>query len=205
MSDLAVSRWHEYQRRGGLLFVLSGPSGVGKDSLLKEFLRIAPNVRRVVTTTSRPPRNNECDGVDYWFVGVGDFRRMVEEGEFLEYAQVHGNLYGVRRKHVEEALEVGCDVILRIDVQGAATVKRWRPDAAVVFLIPPSMDELERRLRERGTESDEDITKRLLDARGELERIGEFDYVIVHDVVEEAARKLAAIVTAERCKIERRA
>jgi len=186
-----------------LLFVLSGPSGVGKDRLLKEFLQFAPNIRRCVTTTTRPPRDGERNGVDYWFVDVSEFRRMVEAGEFLEYAKVHANLYGVQRKHVEELLDKGRDVILRIDVQGAATVKRWRPDAVMVFLVPPSMEELERRLRERGTESEEDITKRLLDARSEFQRANEFEYLIVHDDVEDAVHKLAAIVTAERCKIER--
>ena len=203
MGDLAVALWHKYQRRSGLLFVLSGPSGVGKNRLLEEFLRIAPNVRRCVTTTTRPARNGERDGMDYWFVKVGEFRRMVEAGEFVEYAHVHGNLYGVQKKHVEEILASGLDAILLIDVQGAATVKRWRPEAAMVFLVPPSMDELERRLRDRGTESEEEITKRLLDARSEFARVREFDYLIINDTVEDAARQLAAIVTAERCRIER--
>ena len=200
---MAIVLWHNYQRRGGLLFVLSGPSGVGKDRLLGEFLRIAPNVRRCVTTTTRPPRNAECDGVDYWFVEMSEFRRMVDAGEFLEHAEVHGNFYGVERRHVEELLAAGHDVILLIDVQGAATVKRWRPDATMVFLAPPSMEELERRLRERGTESENEIAVRLSNAVGEFQRVNEFDYLIVHDSVEDAARQLAAIVTAERCRIER--
>jgi guanylate kinase len=202
-SDLAVALWHDYQRRGGLLFVLSGPSGVGKDRLLGEFLRIAPNVRRCVTTTTRLPRNGERDGADYWFLPMPEFRRMVDAGEFLEHAEVHGHLYGVQHSHVEELLAEGRDVILLIDVQGAATVKRWRPDATMVFLVPPSMEELERRLRERGTESENEIVVRLADARAEFERVSEFDYMIVHDRVEDAARKLAAIVAAERCRIER--
>ena len=186
-----------------MLFVLSGPSGVGKDRLLRESIPLMSNVQRCVTTTTRLPREGERDGVDYWFVGISEFERMVQADEFLECAQVHGNLYGVRRGHVEEALETGKDVILLIDVQGAAAVTKWRPEAAMIFLIPPSIEELERRLRERETESEEEITKRLMDARSELARIEEFDYLLVNDNLEEAAKELAAIVTAERCKIER--
>lgn len=203
-SDLAVELRRKHQRRGGLLFVLSGPSGVGKDRLLKEFLGMVPGIRRCVTTTSRASRNGEKDGIDYWFVGVAEFRRMVEAGEFLEYAQVHGHMYGVQKRHVDEILASGEDAILLIDVQGAATVKRWKPEAAMVFLIPPTIAELERRLRERGTEPEEDITKRLLDARKWFDRIDQFDYMIVHDDVAKAAKELAAIVIAERCRIEHR-
>ena len=185
--------------------MLSGPSGVGKDRLLGEFLRIAPNVRRCVTTTTRSPRNAEQDGVDYWFVKAADFERMVDAGKFLEHAEVHGNRYGIQRRHVEELLAAGHDVIVLIDVQGAATVKRWRADATIVFLVPPSMEELERRLRERGTESENDIAIRLSNAMCEFNRVSEFDYLIVHDSVEDAARKLGAIVTAEHCRIEHNA
>ncbi|MDO8684300.1 MAG: guanylate kinase [Armatimonadota bacterium] len=191
------------RRTKGLLFVLSGPSGVGKDALLIHFLETCPGVTKCVTATTRDPRPGETAGKDYQFISLDEFKRMIEAGEFLEYAEVHDHLYGTPRKLVEETLESGIDVILKIDVQGGLAVKKLMPEAILVFLAPPSIEELERRLRNRLTESEPEITKRLLDAGSELERIPEYDYLIENGDLADAADRLRCLVMAERSKIER--
>jgi len=190
-------------RKQGLLIVLSGPSGVGKDALLTTFLGTCSGVTKCVTVTTRAPRDGETPGQDYHFVSLQEFHRMVENGEFLEYAKVHDNLYGTPRKWVEDTVAAGTDVILKIDVQGGLAVKKLAPNAIMVFVAPPSVEELEHRLRNRLTESEAEITKRLLDARKELERIPDYDYVIENDTLDEAAAALRRIVLAERSKVER--
>jgi guanylate kinase len=191
----------QYRRKTGLVIVLSGPSGVGKDCVLEEFVKVSSEVSRCVTVTTRPPRPNEESGRDYHFVSVEEFRRMVEAGEFLEYAHVHGNLYGTPRRWVVEQTAVGRDVVLKIDVQGGISVNRQLPDAVMVFLVPPSLEELERRLRSRMTESEAEVTKRLLDARNELAQIVSYEYVIENDSIEDAVSGLRSIVIAERSRI----
>lgn len=198
-----MSIWDKYRRGHGLLIVLSGPSGVGKDALLTTFLSNSSGAVKCVTATTRSPREGEVHGKDYHFVPLEEFRRMVEANEFLEYAKVHDNLYGTPRKWVEETLAAGIDVILKIDVQGGLSVKKQMPEAIMVFLAPPSLDELESRLRGRLTESEPEVTKRLLDARSELERIPEYDYLIENDTLSEAAKRLECVILAERSKIER--
>ena len=196
-----MQNWDSYRRKTGLVIVLSGPSGVGKDCVLEEFVNIQPDVNRCVTVTTRAPRPGEESGKDYHFVSVEEFRRMDEEGEFLEFAEVHGNLYGTPRRWVEGQTAAGRDVVLKIDVQGGIAVKRQVPDAVMVFLSPPSIEELEKRLRSRLTESEAEVTKRLLDARSELAHILSYEYMIENDVVKEAASRLRAIVIAERSRI----
>lgn len=193
--------WDRFIRRGGLLVVLSGPSGVGKDAILTEFQRICPNVQRCVTATTRPRRDSEQDGVDYYFLSEEEFRRRIEENQFLEFAEVHGYLYGTPRESVEQALAQGRDIVLKIDVQGGIAVKRAISDAVMVFVVPPSMEELERRLRSRNTDSDAAIERRLANARRELERIGEYDYLIENDSVAHAAEKLKAVIIAEHSRV----
>ncbi|MDH7601118.1 MAG: guanylate kinase [Armatimonadota bacterium] len=193
--------WHKFIRRGGLLVVLSGPSGVGKDAVLAEFQKVCPEVQRCVTATTRPPRATERDGVDYHFLSLEEFQRRVEEGRFLEHAEVHGYLYGTPREPVEQAMSEGRDIVLKIDVQGGIAVKRSVPDAVMVFVVPPSMAELERRLRSRNTDSAADIQRRLVNAQRELELIGEYDYLIENDSVTSAAEKLRAIVVAEHSRV----
>ena len=193
--------WDEHVRKGGLLFVVSGPSGVGKDCVLMELAKIYPAARRCVTSTTRPPRSGEVEGVDYCFVSTQEFRERIEAGGFLEYAEVHGNLYGTPRQSVEDDLADGIDVILKIDVQGGLNVKRQVPEAIMVFLAPPSVEELERRLRSRLTDSQEQIAKRLADARSELEHIPHYDYLIENDSLPDAADKLRAVIIAEHCGI----
>jgi guanylate kinase len=192
----------KYRRTSGLLFVLSGPSGVGKDAVLTEFIGSIPGATKCVTVTTRSPRNSETPGVDYRFVTLEEFRRMVEAGEFLEYAKVHDNMYGTPRRWVEDTLAAGTDVILKIDVQGGLAVKRAMPSAIMVFLAPPTVEELEHRLRNRLTDTDAQITKRLLDARSELERIPDYDYIVENDSLQEAVDRLRCVILAERSKIE---
>lgn len=187
----------------GLLVVFSGPSGAGKDTVLEELHKTYPRFRRCVTATTRPKRDYEQDGVDYAFLSVSEFRRRIELGGFLEWAEVHGNLYGTPKQWVEGRLAEGLDVVLKIDVQGGAAVKRAAPDALLVFVAPPSMEELERRLRARGSENEEEIATRLANAKAELEQIPSYDYVIENDTVAHAAEELKAILIAEHCKVRR--
>jgi len=190
-----------HTRRKGLLFVLSGPSGSGKDAVLESFLGSCPGVVKCVTATTRSPRENEEPGRDYFFLSVDEFRRGIDAGEFLEYANVHGNLYGTPRKWVEDSLATGTDVILKIDVQGGLAVKKLMPSAIAVFLAPPTFEELESRLRNRLTETEDEIAKRLSDARGEIERIPDYDYLIENETISEAANRLRCVILAERSRV----
>lgn len=185
----------------GRLFVISGPSGVGKDTVLVRLHALLPDVLRCVTATTRAPRPGEVEGADYFFVSVAEFRVMVEIDAFLEYARVNGNLYGTPRAWVEEQRAKGRDVLLKIDVQGGLTVRTRARDAVLIFLRPPSVEELERRLRSRSTENEEQITTRLLDARSELQQMPNYDYAVVNDEVERAADLVRAIILAERCRV----
>ncbi|MCE5199408.1 MAG: guanylate kinase [Armatimonadota bacterium] len=198
-----MQTWDKYVRKSGLLFVLSGPSGVGKDAVLEELSRIYPGFRRCVTATTRQPRFGEVDGVDYTFMSVDEFRERAELGEFLEYAHVHGNLYGTPKQWVQDQLWKGKDVILKIDVQGGLSVKEQMPSAILVFLVPPSLEELEKRLRGRLTENDEEVSKRLLDARRELDQIPHYEYIVENDTLLQTAEELKAVIIAEHCRIQR--
>lgn len=189
------------EKRRNLLVVLSGPSGVGKDTLLKRLIEVCPGTERAVTYTTRDPRPGEVAGVDYNLVSIGEFRRMAERGDFLEYAEVHGNLYGSSLQAIREAREKGLDVVLKIDVQGGLTVKQKVPEAVMIFVAPPSLEELERRLRARHTDAEADVTRRLLDARREIEQVPKYQYLVVNDEVESAVDKLRAIIVAERTRI----
>ena len=191
----------ETMPRKGRLFVVSGPSGVGKDTVLDAFHPLLPDVVRCVTATTRAPRKNETEGKDYFFLTVAKFREMVDNDQFLEYAQVNGNLYGTPRHWVDEQRELGHDVLLKIDVQGGLTVRTKARDAVLVFLLPPSVAELERRLRFRSTENEEQITTRLLDARSELQQMPNYDYAVVNDDIKKAADLIRAIFLGERCRI----
>lgn len=185
-----------------LLVVLSGPSGVGKDSVLAHLKRTGQNYFFVVTATTRPQRPGERDSVDYHFLSQAEFQAMVAEGELLEYAQVYGHWYGVPKKPVRQALEEGKDVIIKADVQGAATIKGVAPQAVAIFLAPPSLEELEQRLRQRHSETPAALALRLKIAQEEMERLPFFDYVVINaqDKTEEAADKIEAIITAEKCR-----
>jgi guanylate kinase len=161
----------------GLLIVLSGPAGVGKDTLIEQWQLVAPNVRRLVTYTTRPQALTERHGLDYYFVTEEEFEVLREQGAFIEYAQVHGNWYGTPRREMENLREAGRDVVLRIDVQGAMQVREQYPEAILIFVAPPSLQELEQRLRRRGRDDEESIQLRLMNAREEMEYVPRYDYL----------------------------
>ena len=187
-----------------VVMILSGPSGVGKDSALDALEKLGVQFHRVVTATTRPPRPGEVDGVDYHFVSMKRFAEMIENDELLEYAIVYGDYKGVPKSEIVEPLKRGIDVIMRVDVQGAETMARKLPGAVTVFLTTSSEEELIQRLRERKTESEEQIAIRIAYARKELEELPKFQYAVVnrHDKLEETARVLWAILTATRARTD---
>jgi guanylate kinase len=187
----------------GVLFIISSPSGGGKGTLIGEVLRSVPQVGYSVSFTTRAPREGEADGREYFFVSPAEFEKMRQAGEFLEWAQVHGNFYATGKRQVEKELAAGRDVILEIDVQGAANVKTQMPSSIGVFIMPPSFQILTERLENRGSENQQDLAVRLLNARGEVERWREFDYIVVNDEKARAAAQLTAIFLAERARRER--
>ena len=189
-----------------LMMVVSGPSGVGKDAVLTRLRERQYPVHIVVTATTRAMRPTERDGADYIFLDEATFERKVADDGFLEWAVVYGNRYGVPKDQVSDALASGKDVIIKSDVQGAETMKRLNPEAVFVFVAPPSMEELERRLRDRKSEATGDLERRLETARQEMERLPMFDYVVVNEngAIDEAAEALEAIMRAERWRYPRR-
>lgn len=184
----------------GILFVISSPSGGGKGTLVRRALRIVPGLGYSVSWTTRPAREGEKEGVHYNFVKPPEFAAARERGEFLEWAVVHDNYYGTSRTNVERELRAGRDVVLEIDVQGAASIKRAGIDSVSIFILPPSFEVLRARLAARQTESPEQLAVRLGNSRGEVEQYGEFEYVILNDEVERAASQLASVVQAERAR-----
>ncbi|WP_322800194.1 guanylate kinase [Thermoflexus sp.] len=189
-----------------LVVVISGPSGAGKDSLIRRMKELNVPFHFVVTATSRPPRPDEVDGVDYHFLSREQFEAGIQAGEFLEYAIVYGDYKGIPRWEIENALASGKDVILRVDVQGAATLRRLIPDAVFIFVIPASREELIERLRARGTETTESIARRLQAVEEELKHWAEFDYVVVNrdQRLDEAVNDILAIIRAEHCRVHPR-
>lgn len=187
-----------------LLVVISGPSGVGKDAVLQELKQQNYSFYFVVTATTRPKRPAEVDGEDYHFVSVGEFAEMIEQGELLEHAVVYGDYKGIPKKHVRAALASGHDVIMRIDVQGAETIRKLVPQAVTIFLTAESEPELVRRLQTRRTEEPGQLKMRIVTARNELRRANEFDYVIVNreNELEETVRQLTSIIIAEKCRTD---
>lgn len=187
-----------------LLVVLSGPSGVGKDAVLIRMRELKRPFYYVVTATTRSCRPGEKDNIDYHFLATEDFQRMIDEGQFVEWAKVYSNYYGVPRDEITRGLSMGMDVMLKVDIQGAATIKKILPQAVFIFLIPPSMKDLERRLKLRRSESSAELALRLAEAGKEIENLSFFDYVIVshHDRLNEIVSQIDAIVTAERCRVK---
>jgi len=187
----------------GILFIISSPSGGGKGTLIREVLRTVPRIGYSVSFTTRQIRDGEEDGVHYNFVSHRDFENLIEQGEFLEYAKVHGNYYGTSKTQVEREISAGRDIILEIDVQGADLVRAKAPDAVGIFILPPSFEVLRERLIARQTESDAELKLRLKNSRDEVREYAKFDYVIINDQVEKAVNELQSVIYGERCKLER--
>lgn len=191
------------EARKGMLLVISGPSGAGKGTLYNRVLAADPTITFSVSYTTRGPRPGEVDGKDYCFVTEEQFRQMLDRDGFLEHADVHGHLYGTPRQPVLDALEAGRSVMLDIDPQGALQVMEKMTDCVSVFILPPSFAELRRRLTGRGTEKPEEIERRLRNARGEVQLMGKYQYLVVNDDLEVAYRTLQGIVDAEKQRSSR--
>ena len=187
----------------GLLYVVSSPSGGGKGTIIRRVLEVVPDLSYSVSYTTRAPRNGEVNGREYFFVDRKQFEEMVAGGEFLEWANVHGNLYGTSKTQVATETSAGVDIILEVDVQGAASVRRLGLDSVSIFILPPSLDTLRQRLLLRGTDTPESLAVRLRNAPEELSQYSSFDYLILNDDVERAASQLAAIISAERARRSR--
>lgn len=191
------------QRASGNLFVVSAPSGAGKTSLCKEIIDFFPGLRHSVSFTTRPPRAGEVNAKDYHFVSREQFDRMVDDGAFAEWAEVHGNCYGTAIKTLEDAQAAGYDILLEIDCQGAAQIKKNYQQGVFVFILPPDLAELRRRLESRGTDSAEVIARRIDNARGEIREAVWYDYLLLNDDFSVALSQFKAVVVAENCRTAR--
>lgn len=190
--------------RKGKSFIISGPSGVGKSTVLKALFEGRDDLYFSVSATTRPPREGEVDGKDYHFITPEQFMEWINQDAFLEYAQYVGNFYGTPKRFVDEAMEQGKDVVLDIEVQGAMQVHTKRPETIRIFIAPPNWEELERRLTKRGTDSPEKIQQRLLRAKVEMKTALDYDYFVINSTVESAVEELRAIMLAEHCRIDER-
>lgn len=187
----------------GLLIVFSGPSGSGKDTVLAELKGRDINMQQSISATTRPMREGEVDGVDYFFTDVATFEKNIQEGYFLEYVKYGSNYYGTPKKRIEELTDGGANVFLKIEVEGAGNVRKVFPEAVSVFIVPPSMEELANRLKGRGTETEETFNKRFAIAKDEIKRACEYDYIVVNDSVSLCADRVCAIIEAESHKYAR--
>lgn len=189
----------------GLLIVVSGASGTGKGTVCKKLLADIPTLYYSISATTRKPRAGETDGVEYFFLTREEFQRWIDEGKFLEHAEVYGNFYGTPAHKIDERLNRGEDVLLEIDTQGALNVMAKKPDGVYIFLLPPSLDELRSRIKNRGTESPETFARRFKSAVNEITVGEKYQYAVVNDEVDAAAEKIKAIIVAERCRVSRNA
>lgn len=192
------------QRKTGQLIIVSAPSGSGKDTVVKKLMEksTAP-IWVSVSATSREPRNGEVEGKDYYFLSKDDFKEKIDEGFFLEYAEYAGNYYGTPKKYIKEKLDRGIDVILIIEIQGAKKVKEMLPESLLIFIMPPSLKTLVKRLKRRGTDSNEKIIERFHTAYKEINEVTKYNYVVVNDILDDAVDKVDAIIKAEKCRVDR--
>ena len=187
----------------GSLFIVSAPSGAGKTTLCRKLVSSLPNLQFSVSYTTRQPRREEVNDRDYTFISTQDFRLMADKGEFIEWAEVHGALYGTSRKRLEELLDSGNDVILDIDTQGAMQIKERYKEGIYIFILPPSLETLKERLKNRMTDSKEEIGKRLGRAIAEIKTFDKYDYVIINDILEDALMEFEAVVISQRVSIKK--
>ncbi len=189
-----------------LLLVISGPSGVGKDAVLARMRQLDDSLKYIVTVTTRPKRSSETNGKDYHFISKEDLQEMIARNEFLEWANVYGNYYGVPRESIKKSLSGGADTIVKVDVQGAATIKKLLPQAVFIFLMPPSMEELSQRLSRRNTETAETYSHRLETAEEEMRKLKLFNYIVVNheNEIDLAVKKILAIISDEKRRLNRR-
>ncbi len=189
------------RKKRGLLFVVSGPSGVGKGTIREKIFEVFPDLKYSVSVTTRPLRKGERNGIDYYFISKDEFKKMIEENKFAEWALVHGEYKGTPLDFLIEQRQKGEDVLLEIDVQGAAQIKNKFPEGIFIFIAPPSWKDLEERLRGRRTETEKDLERRLKDAFNEMKYAKNYDYLVVNDNIEDAVKKIESIIIAERCRI----
>lgn len=187
----------------GMLILVSGASGTGKGTVCKKLLAEMPEMYYSISATTRQPREGETDGVEYFFITVDDFKKKIAEGKFLEYAEVYGNFYGTPLYKIEENLNSGRNVLLEIDTQGALKVMEKIPDGVFIFLLPPSLEELYSRIKNRGTEDEETLKRRFNAAKSEIEVGKKYKYAVINDTVDAAVAKIKSIITAENLKVER--
>lgn len=187
----------------GLLIVVSGPSGTGKGTVCTELLTQTPELAYSISATTRKPRTGEIDGQNYYFLNKATFEKMIGDGGFLEYANVYGNYYGTPLGKIEERLAAGEDILLEIDTQGALNVMQKCPEGLFIFLLPPSIGELERRIRGRGSETEDSLGKRLGAAKAEIAIGKKYDYIVVNDTVKNAVKHIKSIMIAEHCRVSR--
>lgn len=190
-------------KRKGILFVISGPSGCGKGSIIKELLKRRKNLWLSISCTSRQKRGKEIDGEDYFFITKKEFEKKILNHEFLEYAEYSGNYYGTPKKYIEQHLNNGEDVVLEIEIIGALEIKKILPDTLFIFIMPPSMAELRKRLEGRETETAEKINQRFKRAYEEINAVNNYNYVVVNDEIEKAVDKIEAILISEKCRVDR--
>ena len=187
----------------GVLIVISGPSGAGKGTICKALLEKHQNIYLSVSATTRSPRDGEIDGINYYFLTKESFEEKVAQNGFLEYANVHGNFYGTPKVNVEKMLEEGKDVILEIDIQGALQVKENFKEGVFIFILPPSMEELKKRIIKRGSETEESLMTRFKNAYKEINYVSKYNYAVVNDTLELAVSKVESIIAAEKCRVDR--
>ena len=201
--SIKLKRWQKPDR--GILFIMTGASGTGKTTLVKEALNVIPHLRFSVSATTRKRREGEIDGKDYRFLSKEEFLTLQKNGSFLESAEVYGNHYGTLRKPVLDSLEQGDSILLEIDRRGAAQIKAQMPDSVSIFILPPSVESLETRLRNRATDSEEIIQRRISDARDQLDYCYQFDYLLINDDLESSKEQFQAVLISELLKTTQRA
>jgi guanylate kinase len=186
----------------GLMLIVSGPSGSGKDTLISHLMNELDHIKYSISATTRAPRDNEVDGVSYFFVDKAEFQAMIDQGDLLEWAKIYDDYYGTPRRYVSEAIAQGYDVILKIDVQGAGKLRATGEDGVFIFIAPPSMEELKRRIVARGTESPAAVDKRFRTAVGEIQEGRSYDYIVINEEIPHAVEQLKAIILAEKCRVK---